>query len=94
MQADNEETTMERVNRGLAKRYRRERRFRLFGLGAILASLCFLGLLFVTIGANGWTAFQQTEILLDIHFDRQQFTADNLSNANYPALIKKSMLTM
>ncbi len=94
MQADNEETTMERVSRGLAKRYRRERRFKLFGLGAILASLCFLGLLFVTIGANGWTAFQQTEILLDIHFDRQQFTADNLSNANYPALIKKSMLTM
>ena len=94
MQAGKKETTMDRVNRGLAKRYRRERRFKLFGQGAVIASLCFLGLLFVTIGANGWTAFQQTEIQLDINFDRQLFSVDNLSRANYGGLIKNSMRTL
>ncbi|MBU0945212.1 MAG: phosphate ABC transporter permease PstA [Proteobacteria bacterium] len=88
------ESTMDRVNRGLARRYRRERWFRLFGLSAIVTSVCFIGLLFVSIGANGWSAFQQTEILLDIHFDTEQFDVDNLSTANYGALVKNSMQTL
>lgn len=91
MQVEKKESTMDRVNVGLARRYRREKRFRLFGLGAIITSISFLGLLFVSIGANGWSAFQQTEILLDIHFDAEQFDVDNLSSANYGALVKNSM---
>jgi phosphate transport system permease protein len=91
MQVGKRETIMDRVNVGLARRYRRERWFRLFGLGAVLASITFLGLLFVSITANGWTAFQQTEILLDIHFEDEQFDVDNLSSANYGALVKSSM---
>ncbi|HID01954.1 MAG TPA: phosphate ABC transporter permease PstA [Desulfobacterales bacterium] len=94
MQEYKKESTMDRVNVGLAKRYKRERRFRLFGLSAIAASISFLGLLFVTIGANGWTAFQQTEILLDIHFDEEQFDVDSLSSANYGALVKNSMKSL
>lgn len=88
------ESTMDRVNVGLAKRYRRERRFRLFGLGAIVASIGFLGLLFVTIGANGWSAFQQTEILLDVDFDQELFDVDNLSSVDYGALVKNSMKSL
>ncbi|MBU0960983.1 MAG: phosphate ABC transporter permease PstA [Proteobacteria bacterium] len=91
MQAEKRETTMDRVSKGLARRYRRERWFRLFGLSAIVTSVCFIALLFVSIGANGWSAFQQTEVLLDIHFDKEQFDVDNLSTANYGALVKNSM---
>jgi phosphate transport system permease protein len=91
MKAKKRETVMDRVNVGLARRYRRERRFRLFGLGAVLASVTFLGLLFVSIAANGWSAFQQTEILLDIHFEAGHFDVDTLSSANYGALVKSSM---
>jgi len=94
MQEYKKESTMDRVNVGLAKRYKRERRFRVFGLSAIVASISFLGILFVTIGANGWTAFQQTEILLDIHFDEEQFDVDSLSSANYGALVKNSMKSL
>ncbi len=85
---------MDRVNVGLATRYKRERRFRLFGLSAVIASISCLGLLFVTISANGWSAFMQTEILLDIHFETEQFDVDALSAANYGALVKKSMQKM
>lgn len=91
MTASKKESTIARVNKGLPMRYRREKWFRWFGLSAIVVSVSFLSLLFVTIGANGWTAFQQTEILLDVHFDAEQFDVDNLSAVNYGALVKKSM---
>jgi len=94
MQIKIKESTMDRVNVGLAKRYRREKRFRLFGFGAIVASIGFLGLLFVTIGASGWSAFQQTEILLGVDFNEGLFDVDNLSSANYGALVKTSMKSL
>lgn len=53
-------STMDRVNLGLAARYRKEKRFRLFGLSAIVLSLAFLVLLLGSIGIKGYTAFQQT----------------------------------
>jgi len=94
MNKESRETTMDRVNLGLRARYRRERRFRLLGLGAIVASICFLGLLFSSIISNGWTAFEQAEILLDIHFDPAMFNVDNLASANYGALVKSSLRSM
>ena len=84
-------TTMDFVNQGLARRYARERRFRRIGLGAVLASVCFLGLLFASIFAHGWSAFFQTNILLDVHFDSALFHEDNLADVNYGALVKSSL---
>ena len=82
---------MELVNRGLAKRYRKEKRFRAFGIAAIIASLCFLGLLFSSIIANGWSTFWQTRLLLDIHLDAQVLDVDDLTNADYGGLVKSAM---
>ncbi len=94
MQVEKKETTMERVSHGLAKRYLQERLFRFFGLGAVVVSICLLGLLFVSIALKGWPAFEQTEILLDIHFDQERFAVDSLARADYGALIKSSMRSM
>ena len=91
MTVPKKESTMDRVNKGLAKRYRREKWFRLSGLGAIVLSIGFLALLFLSITLHGWTAFQQSEILLDIHFDAKQFDVDHLSAANYGALVKNGL---
>ncbi len=44
-----ERTTIERVNKGLARRYRAEKRFKMIGLSAIMISLAFLAILFGTI---------------------------------------------
>jgi phosphate transport system permease protein len=60
--------TIDIVNRGLKRRYRAERRFKIYGVVAIALSLAFLALLFVTIIGKGYSAFQQTEIKLDIYF--------------------------
>jgi len=87
-------STMDRVNVGLAARYRKERRFRLFGLSAIVASLMFLVLLLGSIVAKGYTAFRQTEILLDIHFDPAVLDVNNLATANYAALVRDAVLAL
>ncbi len=86
--------TMDIVKRGLARRYRSERRFKFLGLSAIAASLVFLFLLFASIIGNGYTAFWQTFIRLDIDFDPQVLTKDNLSRANYSGLVKGSLHTL
>ena len=70
---------------------RAEKRFRLYGLCAIIASLLFLSLLFLSIIGNGYTAFLQTFMKLDIHLDAEVLDKDNLSRANYPILVKKSI---
>lgn len=82
------------VHQGLEKRYRAERRFRALGLGAIIISLCFLSLVFISIISKGYTAFQQTYVKLDVTLDKTQLDPDNLRRANYPGMIKQAVRDM
>ncbi|WP_446011871.1 phosphate ABC transporter permease PstA [Candidatus Electrothrix sp.] len=84
-------SAMERVQLGLAKRRRKEERFRKLSFSAVILSLSFLVLLFASIISNGWPAFQRTDILLDIHFDSEVLDVDSLVKANYGKLVKQSM---
>jgi phosphate transport system permease protein len=86
--------TMDIVNQGLAHRYRAEKRFRLYGIVAILLSMIFLAFLFISIAANGYTAFQQTFVQLDIHLDPEMLDAGSLADANYQGLVKQSLADM
>ncbi len=85
---------LEIVNRGLTKRYRAERRFRFFGLLAIMVSLLFLSLLFISIGANGYSALQQTFIKLNVFFDPDLLREEALASANYQGLVKKTLQSL
>ncbi len=90
--------TTEIVKAGLRKRYARERRFKRFGLIAILASLSFLAMLIITISIKGLPAFTQTFMKLDVTLDAQTLGVgenpdiDALRKANYSGTIKKSLL--
>ncbi len=81
----------------LRRRYAAERRFRLYGISAIVAALGILGLLIGTIVANGYTAFQQTYLAIPVHLDAQaidpQGTRDpeTLRRADYQGLVKQSL---
>ena len=92
--APQKERTLDIVNRGLSKRYRAERRFRLYGFLAIAASMVFLSLLFISIIGRGHTAFQQTFIELDVPFDPEILDQQSLATADYQGLIKKSLRGM
>jgi phosphate transport system permease protein len=84
-------STIDLVNKSLAKRYRAEKRFKALGLSAIVISLVFLSILFATISYNGHTAFQQTWLQLNVFFEPDLFDETNLLRADYEGLIKKSM---
>ncbi|MFO7913766.1 MAG: phosphate ABC transporter permease PstA [Desulfotignum sp.] len=86
--------TMDIVGKGLSRRYKAEKRFRLYGITAILLSMAFLSMLFISITANGYTAFQQTFVQLDIFLDPDDIDAQALQDANYQAMVKNSLRDM
>ena len=78
----------------LKRRYRAEKGFKRLGLSAVVLALSFVAFLFFTIFSDGYTAFTQSYIELDVHFAKEQFTNENLAKANFPGLVKESMHTM
>ena len=83
--------TIEIVNRSLKRRYRAERRFRFYGLAAIVLSLVFLAVLFVSIFGKGYSAFWQTHIRLAVFYDPEVLKQDTLVNADYAALVREAL---
>lgn len=89
--------TSERVKASLAARYRAERRFRAYGIFAIAVALGFLVLLFATIVGNGYSAFWQAHVRLDVTLDAATIdpsgTRDpaNLISADYATPIRTSL---
>ncbi len=89
-----ENRTRNIVQKGLSRRYKTEKRFKLLGLGAIIFSLLCLATLFISIFGNGYTAFQQTVVELDIFLDPEQLSPDNLNDADYHGMVKASLRQM
>ncbi|MES2441369.1 MAG: phosphate ABC transporter permease PstA [Pseudomonadota bacterium] len=56
------------MQKRLRRRYAAERRFKLFGLAAVILSAAFLAFLLVTMAWNGARGFTRTEIALPIDF--------------------------
>lgn len=54
----------------LARRYRAERRFRALGILALATAGGFLVFLLATIVRDGWNSFRQTEVRVEVSFDR------------------------
>ena len=59
----------EQVQSSLKKRYAAEARFKAIGLGAIVLGLLFVSILFIDIVSKGYSAFVQTHVQLEVHFD-------------------------
>ena len=82
------------------RRYAAERRFRMYGIIAIALAIGMLGVLLVSIVSKGYTAFAQTDIVLDIHFDPEVIDPQNtrdpavIGQANYDALVRGALTTL
>jgi phosphate transport system permease protein len=83
--------TMDVVHKGLKKRYAAERRFRIYGLSAIMLALLFLTILFVSIISNGYSAFWQTFIRLEVYLDPAKIDLDDPIGSNYQGVVKQAM---
>ncbi|MFP1681924.1 phosphate ABC transporter permease PstA [Alloalcanivorax sp. C16-1] len=57
------------VEQSLRRRHAREKRFRRFGLTAVMLGLAFVAVLFVSIFSRGLPAFWQSTLTLDVRFD-------------------------
>ncbi|MGV1759316.1 phosphate ABC transporter permease PstA [Rhizobium sp. A22-96] len=85
---------------GIKRRYAAERRFRAYGLAAVVFGLVFLLALVSTVVRNGYTAFVQTSITLPIEFTEKVIdpTGKRASDpkvlmvANYPVLIRDALV--
>jgi phosphate transport system permease protein len=99
MQTSDSQTaaTLEKVRAGLAARYRRERRFKMFGALSAIIGLLFVVVLFASIISNGYSAFWQTKIKLDISFDQELIDPegtgglDIIGSANYDKLVRAAL---
>ena len=85
---------MSLVRRSLAKRYRAEKRFKMMGVAAIASALLFLLVLFISIIGNGYPAFYQTKVSLEIYFDPNVIEMGNYQSADYQGLVKASLRAM
>jgi phosphate transport system permease protein len=88
------------VNASLRRRYRKEWLFRFYGLISVLIGVSFLILLFATIIGDGYGAFRQAFVRLEIQFDAAVIDPegtsdpDVLASADYGQLIKASLRTL
>ncbi|MDN5939755.1 MAG: DUF3333 domain-containing protein, partial [Salinisphaera sp.] len=58
-------------SRRLRRRYRAERRFKFYCIAALLVAVGFLVLFFANMIATGYSAFVQTEILIQAEYNEQ-----------------------
>jgi phosphate transport system permease protein len=85
------------VERSLRRRYWAERRFRAYGLTAVVAAMTFLVYLFVVIFSNGIGAFRQSQVRLDVFYDPALIdpsgarNLDELRTADYQAVIRAAL---
>jgi phosphate transport system permease protein len=89
--------TRARVERSLRRRYWAERRFRAFGLLAVLLGISFVFILFGSIVSKGYTAFRQAYVTLDVYYDPAVLYPEGgadpaaLAGANYNTLVRNAL---
>nr|WP_152093881.1 MULTISPECIES: phosphate ABC transporter permease PstA [Rhizobium] len=85
---------------GIKRRYAAERRFRAYGMTAVIFGLVFLIILVSTVVRTGYTAFVQTSITLSIEFTEKVIdpTGKRMNDpkvliaANYPVLVRDALV--
>ena len=81
----------------IRRRYAAERRFRLYGVLAIGFAVFMLGFLAVTVVLQGYSAFWQTRIALDVTIDPAKVDPDNtrlpksLARGDYQAVVRDAL---
>lgn len=92
--------TIELVQRTLARRYAAERRFQFYGLAAMSIGLIFVIALFTSIIFNGYSAFWQTYVKLDVALPADVIDPDGqkspeiIADADYASLIRETLFQM
>lgn len=90
----NNRSTVEIVQASLKRRRQREQFFLWYGRLAITTAFVFLVIFFIGILSQGYTAFRQTHIKLDVYLDPEELlpaTPNHLKQADYESLVKQAI---
>ncbi len=74
----------------LKKRYASEKRFRLYGVTALVLTTLFLGYLLLDIVRKGWPAFFEHQATIQVTLDPAKLDVTDLSKSDFSALVKES----
>ena len=98
--ADTNESAKKQASDRIKRRYAAERRFKAYGVIAIVLAMSALVWLLASIAFTGYQAFVQTYVKLDIQFETQTIDPQGtrnpktLARANYAALYKGAILSL
>ncbi len=90
-------STIDKLNKNLAKRYRAEKRFKAMGIGSILFGLLCLLILFTDIIGKGHSAFLQTYVKLNVSLSAEALDiydpsdANQIAAADYQGVLKSAL---
>jgi phosphate transport system permease protein len=82
----------QRLQKGLRRRYARERRFQLYGLLAIGVAVGFLVLLLGRIWMQGHTAFWAHEVSIPVYMDPARIDPAYPQGTNFPQMVAEQQL--
>jgi phosphate transport system permease protein len=83
--------TQSRSNAFLAKRYSREKRFKLYGALALALTTAFLAILLVDIVSKGLPAFIEHSTKLEVMIDPAKIDSANLQAGDFDSLLKDAL---
>ena len=72
----------------LKKRYAAEKRFRFYGVAALLITTLFLAYLLLDIARKGWPAFFEHKAIISVTLDPAKLDAVTPANSDFAALVK------
>ena len=94
---DQHKTNTELIAKSLKKRHRKQTRLKYYGLFSVLLGISFLFILLGSITLNGYTAFQQTVIKINVKIDENHIFGDDgkvsedvMYATNWDGLAKKA----
>ena len=91
---ESSQVTRRKVEAGLPKRRRRERRFQVVGILATTVGVVFLGVFFADLFTKGASAFRQTFVQLDVEFSEDVIAPGgelDLVYADFDGLVRASL---
>ena len=92
--------TYKKVKASLKRRHRSELLFQAYGISAVAVGVTFLTFFFISIVTQGYSAFAQTYINLDVNFNREIIDPDGtqdpevIASASYRKIVKESFEAM
>ena len=81
----------EAARRRVRKRYGADRRLQAYGIVAIALAVGLLGILFSSIVMNGYTAFVQSKVDLELYIDPSKVEAEDPAKGNFRAVVRDSL---